>query len=49
MKEIDKYNERVAKLTNGDYVMSVVKIYFGDETNPAYRYYSFIRWRVCLK
>jgi hypothetical protein len=35
---------KLQKKTNGDYVMSVVKIYFDDETNPAFSYYGYIRW-----
>jgi hypothetical protein len=35
---------KLQKKTDGDYVMSVVKIYFDDETNPAFSYYGYIRW-----
>jgi hypothetical protein len=35
---------KLQKKTDGDYVMSVVKIYFDDETNPAFTYYGYIRW-----
>lgn len=36
--------DKLQKKTDGDYVMSVVKIYFDDETNPAFSYYGYIRW-----
>lgn len=36
--------DKLQKKTDGDYVMSVVKIYFDDEINPAFSYYGYIRW-----
>ncbi len=35
---------KLQKKTDGDYVMSVVKIYFDDETNPLCSYYGYVRW-----